>query len=304
MTRRILISATLAAGLALAVAGGAGSSAKAKSRLDAYRGLATWVDIYDPKAWRSPEATVSAMRPKGVRTLFLETGNYHQTTAIVRPALAARFIEAAHAQGIKVVAWYLPSFGKSRRDYLRSLAAIRFRTPAGQSFDSFALDIEASVVKSVPLRTARLIDLSTRIRAAVGGSYALGAIIPSPRGMQLLPRYWPAFPYAALGDIYDVFLPMGYFNYRPRDLGGPFGYTTRNVALIRTGTGNPAMPVHAIGGLADQVSPGQARAFVRAARACGVIGAGLYDFTTTRPGAWRSLAGVPSRRAAPQAACS
>lgn len=304
MTRRVLIAAMLAAALGLAVAGGAGSSAKAKPRLDAYRGLATWVDIYDPKAWVSPEATVSAMKAHGVRTLFLETGNYHQPTAIVRRARAARFIEAAHAQGIKVVAWYLPSFGKSRRDYLRSLAAIRFRTPAGQSFDSFALDIEASVIKSVPLRTARLIDLSTRIRAAVRSSYGLGAIIPSPRGMQLLPHYWPAFPYAALGDVYDVFLPMGYFSYRPRDLGGPFGYTTRNVALIREGTGNPSEPVHAIGGLADEVSAGQARAFVRAARACGVIGASLYDFTTTRPGAWRRLAGVPARRAEPQPTCS
>ena len=304
MRKPALISATLAVALGLAVAGGAGSSAKTKARLGSYRGLATWVDIYDPKAWVSPEATVSAMRPRGVRTLFLETGNYHQRTAIVRSALAARFIEAAHAQGIKVVAWYLPSFGKSRRDYLRSLAAIRFRTPTGQSFDSFALDIEASVVKSVPLRTARLIDLSTRIRAAVGSSYALGAIIPSPRGMQLLPRYWPAFPYAALGDIYDVFLPMGYFSYRPRDLGGPYGYTTRNVALIREGSGSPTMPVHAIGGLADEVGPGQARAFVRAARTCGVIGASLYDFTTTRPGAWRGLARVPARGAAPQPACS
>jgi hypothetical protein len=301
MGKRILISATLAAALSLAGGGGAVSS---PDRLVAYRGLATWVDIYDPKAWVSPEASVTAMKARGVRTLFLETGNYHQSTAIVRRARAARFIEAAHVQGIKVVAWYLPSFGKSRRDYLRSLAAIRFRTPAGQSFDSFALDIEASIVKSVPLRTARLIDLSTRIRAAVGTSYALGAIIPSPRGMQLLPQYWPAFPYAALGDIYDVFLPMGYFSYRPRDLGGPFGYTTRNVALIREGSGNPTMPVHAIGGLADNVNAGQARAFVRAARACGVIGASLYDFTTTSPGAWRKLAGVPSRRARPQAACS
>jgi hypothetical protein len=299
MQKQLLLAVLLA--VVLGLAGAAGSSL---DRLTAYRGLGTWVDIYDPKAWVSPETTVAAMKAKLVRTLFLETGNYRQSVRIVRPNLVARFVEAAHAQGIRVVAWYLPSFAKPRHDLLRALAAIRFRTPTGQSFDSFALDIEASVVKSVPLRTARLIDLSTRIRAAVGSSYALGAIIPSPRGMQLLPRYWPGFPYAALADVYDVFLPMGYFSYRPRDLGGPFGYTLRNVAVIRQESGHSAMPVHAIGGLADSVSVGQARAFVRAARACGVVGAGLYDFTTTRPGVWRRLAGVPKRQAAPQPACT
>lgn len=295
------VGLTLALAALLGLAGGAGSS---PDRLAAYRGLATWVDIYDPKAWVDPEAATAAMKARGVRTLFLETGNYRQSVRVVRPALVARFVDAAHAEGIRIVAWYLPSFAKPRHDYLRSLAAIRFRTPAGGRFDSFALDIEASIVKSVPVRTARLIDLSTRIRAAAGRSYPLGAIIPSPRGMQLLPRYWPGFPYAALSDVYDVFLPMGYFSYRPRDLGGPFGYTTRNVALIRTGTGKPSMPVHAIGGLADKVSAGQVQAFVRAARACGVIGASLYDFTTTRPRAWRRLAHVPARGSKPQAACS
>jgi hypothetical protein len=37
------------------------------------------------------------------------------------------------------------------------LAAVRFTTPTGGHFDSFALDIEASDVHSAQLRNARLL---------------------------------------------------------------------------------------------------------------------------------------------------
>jgi len=283
----------------------AGSAGLTSPSLAAYRGLGTWVDIYDPVAWSHPEASVARMKARGVRTLYLETGNFGQSVRIVHPALAARFVDAAHALGMKVVAWYLPSFGPSKVDLRRSLAAIRFTTPGGGHFDSFALDIEeASVVKNVALRNKRLLALSAAIRQTAGPTYALGAIIPSPRGMQLLPTYWPGFPYADLAETYDVFLPMGYFSYRPTDLGGAYGYTVRNVALIRRGTGNPEIPVHAIGGVGGDTSAGQIGAFVRATRDCGVIGASLYDFTTTVSSGWKRLRSVRLRPLTPKLKCT
>jgi len=244
------------------------------------------------------------MAEHGVRTLFLETGNYSHAARVNEPSVAARFVEAAHAEGMRIVAWYLPSLAAPRHDFGHSLAAIRFRTPLGERFDSFALDIESSVVKSVPLRNQRLLSLSRRLRAAAGRSYPLGAIIPSPRGMQLLPKYWPGFPYRRLARLYDVFLPMGYYSYRPTDLGGAFGYTARNVALIREKTGRPNEPVHAIGGIADRSSQTQVRDFVRATRACGVVGASLYDFSTTTGAQWTALARVPVGQHAPRPSCS
>ena len=63
-------------------------------------------------------------------------------------------------------------------------------------------------------RSVRLLGLSSALRKAVGPDYPLGAIIPSPRGMQLRPDYWPRFPYEGLARTYDVFMPMGYFTYR------------------------------------------------------------------------------------------
>ena len=290
--------------LALGLVAGAGSARKGTARLAAYRGLATWVDLYDGSSWADPETVVDAMAQTGVRTLFLETGNYSHAVRVYEPTVTARFIEAAHTDGMRIVAWYLPDFAHPRHDFKRALGAIRFRTPDGERFDSFGLDIESSVVKDVQLRNTRLLSLSRRLRAAVGRSYPLGAIIPSPRGMQLLPQYWNPFPYRRLARIFNVFLPMGYFTYRPKDLGGAFGYTARNIALIRQKTGKPRVAVHPIGGLADKASLKQTRDFVRATRACGVFGASLYDFSTTRAAQWPWLSHVPARRRAPRSTCS
>src|SRR5947207_415637 len=185
MRRLLCLGIVLA--FSLALVSGAGSARKGPARLAAYRGLGTWVDLYDPRSWAAPETAVDAMAQHGVRTLFLETGNYSHASRVYKPDYAARFIEAAHANGMRVVAWYLPDFAHPRHDFLRSLGAIRFRAPDGERFDSFSLDIESSVVQNVQLRNARMLDLSRRLRSAVGRSYPLGAIIPPPRGIHLLP---------------------------------------------------------------------------------------------------------------------
>src|SRR5829696_6368007 len=56
-----LVLAATAAALGLA---GAAGSRPAAAGLGPYRGLATWVDIYDPVAWKRPEAVVEQMRAR------------------------------------------------------------------------------------------------------------------------------------------------------------------------------------------------------------------------------------------------
>jgi hypothetical protein len=268
---------------------GAGAGAAAAPSLDPYRGLGTWVDIYDDRQLAAPESTVAAMAARGVRTLYLETGNFKQSADLARPDRLSRFVDAAHARGIAVVAWYLPGFRAGGRDLRRSLAAVRFRSAGGQAFDSFALDIEDSGVRPVRLRNRRLARLSRGLRAAVGPDYALGAIIPNPRGMALRRDYWRPFPYAALAAVYDLFVPMVYSTYRGD---GPRVVTrdvARSVAILRTATGRPEVPIHLIGGLADELSGAEARAFARAVTRSGPIGWSLYDFSVTAPSAWAAL---------------
>ena len=254
-----------------------------------YQGLGTWLDIWDGAVWAKPEAAVARMSNLGVTTLYLQTSNYSQRVDLVRPAALARFVDAAHANGLRVVAWYLPSLKDLRVDLRRSLAAVRFRSPSGGTFDSFALDIEAAVVKPASRRTAQLLALSAQLRAAVGSKYSLGAIIPSPRGMELRPSYWPGFPYAGLAKRYDVFMPMGYFTYRYKGAAAARDYTAANVELIRTAVGDDGIAVHAVGGLAASATLAQVRAFAAAAAAQGAIGASLYDYASTRDDEWRAL---------------
>ncbi len=283
-----------AAVLALCLAVPAGGAEPARDG-SAYAGLGTWVDIWDTAIWSAPEAAVAEMRARGVQTLYLETSNYSRTADLVRPVVLGRFVEAAHAAGIRVVAWYLPSFANVARDLRRSLAAIRFRSADGDAFDSFALDIEAGVVAPVARRTSRVVRLAGRLRTAAGDMYTLGAIIPAPRGMDLKPAYWPGFPYAELAGTFDVFLPMGYFTYRFTTAAASRAYTLKNVELLRERTGDPALAVHAVGGLAGAATTAQVRSFATAALEAGAAGASLYDYATTKPAQWRAL--MPLARA-------
>src|SRR5215213_9823801 len=170
-------AATAAAIVLVAASAQAPASLAGEASVDAYAGLGTWVDVYDAAAWAQPERAVNAMSAHGVATLFLQTSNYRRAEDVVRPDLVARFIAAAHDRGINVVAWYLPSLSELALDYRRAMRAIRFRTSDGDEFDSFALDIEARVVRSPSRRTARLLRLSSSIRRSAGLSYPLGAVV-------------------------------------------------------------------------------------------------------------------------------
>ena len=179
----------------------------------------------------------------------------------------------------------------------RSLAAARFVSARGERFDSFALDIEASLVRNAGERTRRLLALSARMRSAVGPAYRLGAIIPSPVGMRRLRHYWPGFPYAGLARIYDAFVPMAYYSARADTAAEVARYAQRSIAIIREESGRPGVPIHIIGGMASATSTSDAAAFVRTSVSCGVAGFSLYDYGGTNPALWRVLAN-PGRAAA------
>jgi hypothetical protein len=276
-------------------------AAAATPHIMMYRGLGTWVDMYDARAWDDPAAAAQDMLSHGVRTLYLETSNYHWSTAINRPAAVNGLIRECHARDIKVVAWYLPGFTKPSLDYARSMAAVRYRTPDGQKFDSFALDIEASLVKSISTRNSRLKTLSAKIREAVGKDYPLGAIIPSPAGMAKNATYWPRFPYKAVAAVYNVIVPMGYYTYHGDGYANAYNDTRANVLIIRTQTGRASIPIHVIAGDAAKSSASETLAYVRALRETGCIGGSMYDWATTSAASWSALVNVrlnPTQRPA------
>jgi hypothetical protein len=265
-------------------------AAGAPSPIEVYSGLGSWLDIFADRSWSQPATVVASAKAHGVGTLYLQTSNFSQATDIVRPAAIGRFVEAAHAAGLNVVAWYLPGFSNPALDARRALAAIRFRSVHGQRFDGFALDIEASSVANVSLRNARLLALAQRLRRTVPAPYPLGAIIPSPVGMRRHPHYWPRFPYAPLAGVFDAFLPMAYFSYYAHTPAAAYTYARDVVLAIRAKTGRPEELIHVIGGSASAIPAATLAGFVGAVSDCGAQGISLYAFPQTSPQDWTDLA--------------
>lgn len=282
---------------AAALCGAALPTARSSPSLEPYTGLGAWVSLYDKPAWRDPDGTVARLAARHVHTLFLETSNYRARDDVVRPALVAEFLDAAHAAELQVVAWYLPSFLSAAGALRRALASVEFETPAGNRFDSFALDVEATSVRSVPRRNARAVALAARVRRAMPPDEALGAITIAPIGNS--PSYWPGYPYRGLAASVDVLLPMAYFTARAKDAAGVRDYSAATTRTVRALAGDPLVPVHLVGGVAARASTAEVRAFAEAAAACGSIGASLWELGETKPAQWRQLAPLTELGAPP-----
>jgi hypothetical protein len=244
------------------------------ARLDIFRGAGAWVDIYDYAQWKDPEGTVAQLAARGVQTLYLESTSYRRKGPIRYPERTARFLDAAHAASIPVVAWYVPGFADLEKDFDWSMAAINFQTAAGHRFDAFGLDIEVTVVTDPVDRARRVVELSEAIRAAVGPSYPMAAIVVSPMRS---PGYWPVFPDPEIAALYDVYMPMSYWTFRVNGEKAAYHYIAETVRRSRERTGRVDLPIHVIGGEAMHATPREMAAFVRAVKGSGVLGASIYD---------------------------
>jgi hypothetical protein len=271
---------------------GAGAAEAARAELAPYSGLGTWVDLYNKGPWNHPERVIDKMVEHGAQNLYLETSSYKFKKALVHPNALGTFLDLAHDEGITVVAWYVPSFKPVKKDVKRALAAIDYLSPNSHGFDSFGLDIEATVVQDVAERNARVRRTSRRIRAAVGTAYQLGAIFPDPVGSV----FWTDFPYKSIAKNYDVFLPMCYFTYRVNGAKAVYRYMRSDIRAVHERTGMPHAAVHPIGGIADAARAREVRAYVRAAFDGHALGGSFYDFPITRSAQWDALHRLRKKR--------
>ena len=278
--------------LALALPQPASSAGRAP--IGAFRGVGTWVDIFDDAKWKAPELTVRDLKAQGVDTLYLQTTSYRYPGPIRYPEGTSRFLDAAHANGMKVVGWYVPDFKNLKRDLRWSLDVARFRSATGQRFDALGMDIEVTKVRDHAERSRRLVRLSRDLRAALGNRYPIGAIIPSvlvktASGGEIAAGYWSDFPYAGIAPYYDAVLPMAYWTYRTKGQASTRAFIARSIQLIRQRSGRADIPIHVIGGIADLSGPADLRGFADAVRAGRVIGASFYDAATSGPEDWAAL---------------
>ena len=283
MRRLALAAAVLAASLAAASA-----SARADADPGVLNGLATWVDVYDGALYRAPERAAAVIAARGVRTVFAETANDRSAVDVVNPAALGRFVDALHAQGVAVVAWYLPGFVRPALDLRRTRAMLAFRTPNGDAFDAVALDIESLRLRSVGLRTRRLLALAGTLDAEAGDVPVAAITYPS-RAFERHAGWWPRFPWDELVPLFDAFVPMAYTGGGFRGYDATYGYVARSLRLLRAAVGDE-MPVHAAGGVANRMTVEELKAFADAVADDGTVtGWSLYDWATTSAPAWQAL---------------
>jgi hypothetical protein len=267
-----------------------------------FGGLGTWVDVFDFDPSHTDgrptvgPADVDRMASAGVRTLYLQAARSHDPVSpgdLVAPDLLAAFLRRAHARGMAVVAWYLPQLADVADDARHLDAVIGFRS-GGERFDGIGLDIEwRAGVPDPGTRSSRLVELSRHLRGAAPG-LPVGAIVLPPVVTDVLNTgYWPAFPWVALRDLFDAWLPMSYWT--NRGTGSPYRdayrYTVDNVRMVRDHLGEPAATVHAIGGIGNGATPTDYQRFKAACADTRSVGCSVYDWATTTPAAWALLRG-------------
>jgi hypothetical protein len=282
--------AVLAAAALVAAAGASSAPAAKEADASVFGGLGTWTDIYDGRVYAQPEATAARIAARGVKTVWAQAANYRASADVVQATRLGRFVEALHANGVRVVAWYLPGHLNHGLDIRRARAMLSFRTPSGQGFDGIALNIEGTKLRNVALRSQRAVDLTRRIRRDAADMPL--AIVPfNPRGLERRPTTWPRFPWAELAQHADAFAPMAYTGGAYTGFDATYGYVTRAIRLLRTHTGDPDVAIHVAGGVADRMGQEELEGFVAAVADDGAtIGVSLYDWETTRSSAWPVLA--------------
>jgi hypothetical protein len=256
-----------------------------------YTGLGAWLDVYDWTTIYAQHApavepdVLDVLAAQGVQTLFIQASKWDAPEYVIEPARLLAFIDRAHQHGISVVGWYLPTLEDVGLDLQRLLAI------AAYPVDGVAVDIESRKVGDIAERNHRLIVLSQELRKNLPGE-VIGAIPLEPVLMEdVNPRFWPSFPWAEIGPLYDVWLPMAYWTNRRPDTPwrDAHTYTVTNIDRIRAHIGRPDAPVHVLGGIGDQTTVGDLHGFRRAAGDRGAIGGSIYDFRTTFAEHWPEL---------------
>ena len=256
-------------------------------------------------------ADVIEMASHGVDTLFLQAARTDDRSGLATsdPWMLADFLLHGHRNGVNVVAWYLPMWAPDGQDLDRLVALHRFEV-LGHRFDGLAVDIEWNGGGlQPPERTARLVDLTVGLREATVGD-PLGAIVMPPLLTdEINPDFWPGFPWSALADHFDVWLPMSYWSFRTEEHSDPRYYSAESIRMLRDNLGDSQALVHGIGGigaadgtaLPDSGEPmatiDDLEGFVASLADTGSIGGSIYDWATTGSEARRRLAELFADRA-------
>jgi hypothetical protein len=245
--------------------------AKATS-LDAVRGKGLWAT---PLGKRPLDVAglVAQARRTHVRSIWVRTGGTRQ--GYYGDRFLPQLVAAAHAHGVRVIAWDFPFLSDPVADATRARQALAARV------DGFSPDVETAAegTRLTPRRVALYLSL---VRT-YAGKRPVVATVPRPSAARR------TYPYAAFRPYADAFAPMVYWSCLE-----PGALVQQSLARL-----SRLLPVAPVGQAYDMGSEGGRRGtpsrqetlrFLDAARRAGAIGASLWTVEEAGPAQLRALA--------------
>ncbi|MBA3823178.1 MAG: hypothetical protein H0X24_04625 [Ktedonobacterales bacterium] len=243
-------------------------------------GKGFWTTNYLPRHTDIP-SLITAMKALGITHIYprvAETsfGFFDQNTL-------DRLIPAAHAAGIKVIAWVYPYLRNVADDLRMSQAVANYHTPTGDHVDGIGADVEETTDAPAVFAYGQV------LRQMVGPQFPLVITTYSPHARASYP-----FPEAAAS--FNVIAPQDYWHYTATgtfDGQSARALLTVSVLGIRAELGGKAFPIEENGQMYDMFTYGEPGGSepsaaeitgdLQTAKDLGLVGASFFDLRTASP---------------------
>ena len=250
--------------------------------LSAVQDRSIWITNW-PKTDLDVPGLVERVRAAGLRSIWVRTGGTRQ--GYYGDTFLPRLVPAAHAAGLKVVAWDFPFLSDPVADAQRARAAL----DAG--VDAIAPDVETQYEGTYA--TPRRVELYLSHVRSYAGTRPVAATVPRPTARRLA-----SFPYASFPAYADLFVPMVYWSCNE-----PGKLVAESMQHL-----GPMLPVHPVGQAYDMGEEGgrpglptfaETWRFLDAARRGGAVGASLWTIERMGAEQWEALRLYPWAQVTP-----
>ena len=235
-------------------------------------GKGIWLNIWNYPS--SPDIFCEQLKSKSIDTIYLQISRSN-TPAIKDPTKLNKIISAAHERNIKVIGWTYSFLRNPISDAGKFIQAVFYKTPAGDSLDGMAVDIE-EVTNSSAIEA-----FAKAVRKAVGNKYPLIAITFSPLLKRADPKH---YAWKTIANNFDVIAPMTYWHgfVKLRSEKGAYDYTAQTILKIKEYTKKNDVKIHLIGD-GQKTSSNEIIGFLKAASDHGInAGVSLYPWYTPK----------------------
>ncbi len=251
-------------------------------------GRGMWLYLPQEVEGGDVDALVTRAEKVGLTHVYVRTGSSRQ--GFYAQQYMDELLPKAHAAGVRVYGWDFPYLDDVDADVARSLAAIAYTTPSGDRIDGFAADIETPA-EGTNLSAEGAAAYGERLRAAVGPTYPLVAVVPRPS-----PKRQADYPYHAIIPPYDAVAPMTYWLNRQPDT------DVINDVSYLSQFGKPVVPIgQAYDGAREGGRPGpppaeEIQRFLSAAQQVGAVGASFWSWQHATEAIWGAIETAPEFR--------